>query len=423
MKKITAILIGAGLRGATAYASYAKTHVDEIEFIGVAEPDADRRTAFKKEHNLEDNMCFSSWEEILDKPKFADAALICTQDTMHFEPTMKALEKGYHILLEKPMSTNLEECIKIGECAKKFDRVFAICHVLRYTPFFTTIKKLLDDGRIGQLISIQHNENVGYFHQAHSYVRGNWRRKDESSPMILAKSCHDMDIMLWLAGANCVSIASFGDLTYFKKENAPVGAPRRCIDGCEYEKECAFDAKRLYLGRKTEWMIEAMTNDPSDEGVEKALREGPYGRCVFQCDNDVVDHQVASIVFENGVTAAFTMCAFTKDISRTLKLMGTKGGIRAAMEQNEVEVIDFLNEKIEKIHIEAIEDSKGHGGGDQGIMKEFVSLVANNNNKNVLTSADVSVQSHIMSFAAEQSRIENKVINIKEYMSEVMNNQ
>lgn len=231
MKKITAALLGAGMRGEMAYASYALSHPDEIQFVAVAEPDRTKRERFRELHSIPEEMCFQGWEELLEKPRLADALLVCTQDSMHYEPSIKALKAGYHLLVEKPMSPNPLECIRMGELARERQRVFSVCHVLRYTPFFSTIKKLLAEGRIGKLVSIQHNENVGFWHQAHSFVRGNWGNSGKSSPMILAKCCHDMDILLWLVGAQCKRLSSFGSLMHFRKEEAPEGAPMRCLDG------------------------------------------------------------------------------------------------------------------------------------------------------------------------------------------------
>ncbi len=417
MKQVTAVLVGAGQRGGHAYARYALNHPDELRFVAVAEPDDERRQIFKEQHKIADDMCFSSWEQLVNKPKLADAMLICTQDRMHFYPTINALEKGYHVLLEKPMSPDPKECITMGEYATKYDRVFTICHVLRYSPFFGTIKKLLDCERIGKLISIQHNENVGYWHQAHSFVRGSWRNSKESSPMILAKCCHDMDILLWLAGAECTYISSFGSLSHFKMENAPAGAPKRCLDGCPVAAECQYYAPRQYLGENTDWPTASISNDLSIEARTKALKEGPYGRCVYHCDNNVVDHQVVNIEFANSVTAAFTMSAFTNESDRTIKLMGTRGEIRGAMEKGEIEITDFLTGKKEIIIKEHTESS--HGGGDDGIMRDFTQLVRSDNGGVGLTSADISVQSHIMAFAAEKSRIDKEVIDIKKFINEL----
>ncbi len=418
MKKVSLALIGAGDRGMNSYAPYVLNKPHEVEFVAVAEPDDKKREAFRKQFGISEACCFKDYKELLDRPQLADGVLICVQDRMHLEPTLLALEKGYHVMLEKPMSVDPAECLQIGNCAERYNKVLVICHVLRYTPFFSTIKELLDEGTIGKLISIQHNENVCYWHQAHSYVRGNWRKAEESSPMILAKSCHDMDIILWLAGADCNRLSSFGALTHFKEENAPEGAPERCLQGCPAEKDCPYYAPKLYLTEKTTWPTSVISTDLSIEGRLKALQNGPYGRCVYRCDNDVVDHQVVNMEFENGVTAAFTMCAFTNEMSRTLKLMGTKGEIRGHMEKNQIEVIEFGTSKKLTIDLNIGVDIHGHGGGDERLMSDFISLVRAENN-NGLTSAKNSVQSHLMAFAAEKSRVDGTVINIKQYMQEL----
>lgn len=414
MNKVKVALIGAGLRGIN-YMEYALLHPHELEVVAVAEPNQQRREQFKARHGLEDSACFENWNDFFAGPKLADAVLICTQDKQHFEPTMRALEAGYHVLLEKPMSPDPEECIRMGEMASQAGLVFSICHVLRYTPFFTTLKELLERETIGQLMSIQHNENVGYWHQAHSFVRGNWRRKEDSSPMILAKSCHDLDILLWLADSDCLRVSSFGSLSHFTAAQAPEGAPERCLDGCPVSDQCLYYAPDLYLTEDTNWPTSAISDDMSYDARYKALLEGPYGRCVYHCDNDVVDHQVVNLEFDNTVTAAFTMSAFTRDVSRTIKLMGTRGEIRGAMEKNEIEIIHFGSGKIERISFEDRGGHVGHGGGDMGLIKDFLSLVQSGGSNQGLTSASRSVQSHLMAFAAEQSRVDGKVISIKEF--------
>ncbi|MDQ6421345.1 Gfo/Idh/MocA family oxidoreductase [Paenibacillus sp. LHD-117] len=414
MKKVTVALIGAGLRGVN-YLEYALQHPDELQVVAVAEPIAERRDSFKAKHRLDDDQCFESWDDFFAAPKLADAVLICTQDKQHFDPTMRALEAGYHVLLEKPMSPDAKECILMGEMATRVNRVFSICHVLRYTHFFSTIKRLLDNGAIGRLMSIAHNENVGYWHQAHSFVRGNWRREEESSPMILAKSCHDLDILLWLAGADCTRVSSFGSLSHFTADQAPEGAPFRCLDGCPVSDECLYYAPKHYLTDDTNWPTSAISDDLSYDARYKALKEGPYGRCVYYCDNDVVDHQVVNLEFANAVTVAFTMSAFTKDVSRTIKLMGTKGEIRGAMEKNEIEIIHFDSGKAEQISLENMGGHVGHGGGDMGLIKDFLRLVREDGKSQGLTSADQSVQSHLMAIAAEQSRIDGSIIDLTSF--------
>jgi len=417
MKKITAVLIGAGQRGKDAYAKYALEYPDEIEFIAVADPDKERLEMFKQTHYIKDENCFSDWQTLFAQDKLADVALICTQDDMHYEPTMSALEKGYHLLLEKPMSNNLDECIAIGEMSKKYNKKITVCHVLRYTEFFRKLKSILDQKVIGDIVTIQHEENVGYWHQAHSFVRGNWRNSKESSPMILAKSCHDMDILLWLVGSNCKSLTSFGDLKYFKKENAPEGAPLRCSDGCPVEASCPYSAGKIYIDWSDGWQASILkavvSNDTSDEGIKKALKEGPYGRCVYHCDNDVVDHQVVNMEFDNGVTAVFTMTGFTVHGDRVIKIFGTKGQIIGSMENAFIEVEKFGDKNIKRYPISST--SEGHGGGDFGIMSDLVQSIQPGADE-TLSSAEISVQSHVMAFAAEESRLNNgRSIQIKDY--------
>lgn len=421
MKKITAVLLGAGQRGAGTYASYALEYPEDLKFVAVAEPDTQRRLKFQQEHQIEDRYCFESWEELLEQPKLADAILICTQDKMHFAPTVRALEKDYHVLLEKPMSGDARECVAMGEYAEKYSKIFSICHVLRYTPFYTTIKRLLMEGRIGELMSVQHIENVGFWHQSHSFVRGNWRNSKESSPMILAKSCHDMDILRWLVESECTKVSSFGSLGHFKKENAPEGSTERCLDGCTVSKQCLYYAPKIYIDWTDSWQADVLrtvvSNDTCNEAILSALKTGPYGRCVYYCDNDVVDHQVVNLEFENGVTAAFTMCAFTYEGGRSMKLMGTHGQILCDMDKNQIEVRDFGTGKSENVCIEA--DSRGHGGGDKGIMRDFVELIRNEDGKKGLTSASESVQSHLMALAAEKSRLEGCVMILEDYLKEL----
>lgn len=307
----------------------------------------------------------------------------------------------------------------MGEYAEKYNRVFSICHVLRYTDFFATIKKIITDGKIGNLVSIQHTENVEHRHQAHSFVRGNWRDSEVSSPMILAKSCHDMDILQWLVDADCTKVSSFGSLTHFRKENAPEGAPRYCLDGCPVKDECPYYAPRMYIERD-DWVGEVLrsvvSNDTSDEGVLRELKNGPYGRCVYHCDNNVVDHQVVNLEFSNEVTVAFTMSAFTYEGGRSVKLMGTHGQIRGDMEKNVIEATSFITRETEIINLDV---DKGHGGGDAGIMRDFVRLVQSDGKEKGLTGANVSVKSHLIAFAAEKSRLESRVISMPEYIDEL----
>ncbi len=409
---ITAIMIGAGSRGIGAYGVYAEAHPEAIRFVAVADPDPMRRGFFALRHQIPASRVYPGYEEILAEPKLADACFVCTQDSMHFIPAKTAMEKGYHLFLEKPMAVTPEDCVRLGEIARKEQVRLMIGHVLRYTPFFSTIKRLLDEGRIGQLMTIQHNENVAYWHQAHSFVRGNWRNASLSSPMILAKSCHDLDLLLWFAGSRPTRVSSFGRLSHYRPENAPAGAPGHCMDGCPESKTCIYYAPRV-SPHAPAWLKLPVSNDMSTEALLKALEKGPYGRCVYHCDNDVVDHQVTAIDFANGVTVAFTMTGFTHENTRTIKLMGTRGEIRGHMDKNQIEVYTFGQDEVpETIAVESGES--GHGGGDEGIMKAFVTLVTSGTNAEV-ASDRASIESHLLAFAAEESRLSGKTVDFRDF--------
>lgn len=414
MEKIKVALLGAGQRGAHSYAPYALEHPDEIEFVAVAEPDEVRRESFRKMHHVPEENCYESWEELFAQEKIADAVMICTQDRDHFLPTLKALENGYHILLEKPVSFSEEECDAIGKAAEGYDKVFLVCHVLRYTPFFQKVRELLKSGVIGELQNIQWLENVAFWHQAHSYVRGNWRNSETSSPMILAKCCHDIDLLLWLADSDCKKVSSFGTLGHFDSSHAPEGAPKRCLDGCPEKDSCPYYAPHIYIDWKDDWQAEVIkkvvSEDTSDEAILQALKEGPYGRCVYHCDNDVVDHQVVNMEFENGVAASLTMTAFSYECSREVKFMGSKGELSGILENNELLHTDFRTGEKKVIPVEA--STEGHGGGDAGIMESFLKMIRNNEMTKESSDIGVSIQSHKMAFAAERSRVTGEVINL-----------
>lgn len=411
MKKIRVGLIGAGQRGKDVYGEYALNHSEDIEFVAVAEPNNIKREEFARKHNIPEENQFSSWKEILEKEKFCDAMVIATPDNMHYGPTKLALQKGYHILLEKPMSNKPEEIMELGRIAKESNRIFMICHVLRYTPFYSTIKNIIDSGIIGDVKSIQHNENIGYFHFAHSFVRGNWRNSEESSPLILQKSCHDMDILLWLVGADCTKVSSFGHLSYFNSNNKPEDAADRCVN-CRVEDKCPYSAKKIYYNSIGSWPTTVISEIQTKEAVEKAVKEGPYGRCVFSCDNNVMDHQATILEFANGVTVTFNLSAFSNKVHRTIRVMGTLGEIIADDSINQIEYQIFGTN--ERVVINPKVVAGGHGGGDTGLMDDFIKLVQSKDGE-ALTSAQVSVQSHMMAFAAEESRINNVVVDLKEF--------
>ncbi len=404
MEPIRIALLGAGNRGRYVYAEYAKQRPNEMKIVAIAEPNDAKRAAIVEEHAIEQEYACKDWKQLFEKPLDIDGVIIATQDTMHREPIIAAIEKNYHILCEKPIVTTEEQSREIAKKAEGYGKIFVIGHVLRYSPFFTRVKNILDSGELGKLIGIELDESVGHIHQSHSFVRGHWRNKEESSPMILAKSCHDMDMLCYLADSGCESLSSYGDLYHFKLENAPEGAPVRCLDGCPAESECPYAAQKIYLGKKTDWPVNVITTDLSMEGRIKALQTGPWGRCVYHCDNNVVDHQVVQARFLNGVTASFTMSGFTMETHRALRLMGTKAELKGDMEQGIIEIDEFSSRDHKTIHIET--KKEGHSGSDELFVADFIRQVRENDQVG-RTSINASLQSHFMAFAAETSRLAN----------------
>jgi len=364
-KPLSCIIIGAGNRG-WGYSLYASNIPDQMKVIGIAEPSKIRQSIFKNQHGLNDNNIFDTWEQVFEKPKFADFVIISTWDRFHYAPAMKALKMGYHVLLEKAIAQTWEECQDILTQAKKYDRIVGICHVLRYSPYFIKMRDVIRSGEIGNVVSVQHLEPIGNIHFSHSYVRGNWRNEKESTPCLLSKSCHDLDIIYWLLGKKCKQVSSFGDLNYFTTVNAPEGSTLMCTGGCKIESTCPYSAKRIYYTKK-EWGVSYLIDlQPWEAGkVLKAINGGPYGRCVFHCDNDVVDHQTVNMVFEDDITVAFSMEAHTNYGGRRTRVMGTKGDIVG--DSTYLTIYDFAKRKgITYKSSELAKDFSGggHGGGD-----------------------------------------------------------
>lgn len=422
MDKIKIIVVGAGGRGKD-YTDIMARFPEKFQVVGVAEPIESRREYMRTKHNIPDENCFDTWEKILEKPKFADAAIISTMDRMHFAPAMEAIRKGYNLLLEKPAAPTAEECLAIESEAKKYGVRILVCHVLRYSPFYVTLKSLIDKGEIGRVMSIQHAEGVGNVHQSHSFVRGNWGNAEKSSPMLLQKSCHDMDILQWLVGKECKRVSSFGSLTYFIKENAPEGSPDYCIEGCPMAAECPYNAVKLYYDDKdNDWFRNAATGivSPTDDEVAHALRTTQYGKCVFKCDNNVVDHQVVNLEFEDGTVVDFNMSAFNKG-GRYIRVMGTKGEILNRNTDGILELYKFEDGSKTLIDIKTYGDTivSGHGGGDEGIVHALYDYLTTGVITEQLSEIGISVKNHMIAFAAEESRHTGKVVNVKEYIESI----
>ena len=415
-KPVTAISIGAGNRG-TVYGNYAAKFSDQIKIIGVADPIKFRNERHAAKHHIDQANRFDTWEDVFKRPKFADAVIIATPDNLHYEPCMKALSMGYDVLLEKPIAPTEKECREILALAKKKGRIVAVCHVLRYAPYFVKMKELVASGAIGEIMSVQHFEPIEHTHMAHSYVRGNWHNSKETTPIILAKSCHDLDIIKWVINKPAKQIVAMGDLKWFRKENAPEGSTARCTDGCKVERECPYSAIKEYYERRSRTSVLDLPADKSKhpEVIMERLKTTNYGRCVYRMENDQPDHYVTSILFGDSVTANFSMEAFTSYHGRRTRIMGSMGDMVGDME--ELVVHDFKTRKEVKFvpKAEDVEEYKnsGHGGGDWLLVKDFVQAVAQQNPALLTSTIDDSIESHIMGFMAEESRKKGKVMKVE----------
>lgn len=408
-RQITVVVVGYGSRGKT-YCSYAERFPDLVKVVGVSDINPVRKEACARLFNIPAEHQFGDFHEILSVPKFADAMIICTPDDIHFEPCMKAMDLGYDVLLEKPMAPTEKECRQLLAKSRKTGRILATCHVLRYAPYFIAMREVVKSGAIGDVVSVQHMEPIEYGHMAHSYVRGIWRNSDQSTPIILAKSCHDLDIIRWIVDKPCESIVADGSLYLFKKENAPEGAPMRCTDGCPHEKDCPYSAIKIYKELKHHLYVFDNLDRSDDEQIMERLRTTQYGRCVYHCDNNQPDHYVANMVFAGGITSSFNMEAFTLHGGRRTRIMGTRGMIDGDMES--FSVTDFNTQRLKKwnMKVEEIADYKGsgHGGGDHALFRDFVEAVAFQDPSKLSSTVDVSIESHLMGFAAERSRKSGK---------------
>ncbi len=415
MKPITVAIAGCGSRGQSTYARCQERFPDRMKIVAAADILPEKLEQMKAAYGLSDEQCYASAEDMLKAGRLADVMFICTPDRMHYTEAMEALKLDYHLLLEKPISPTEQECKDIEALALERKRHVVVCHVLRYTVFYQKLKELLESGVIGETVSIQAIEQVCYWHQAHSFVRGNWRNAGESTPMILQKCCHDMDILLWLAGRHCQKVSSFGSLRHFTKENAPKDSPERCTDGCPTADTCPYNAEKFYMEKvyagELEWPVNVLSPYPTEASIHEALEKGPYGRCVYRCDNDVVDHQVVNLELEGGLTVNFTMCAFTAHGGRTVRIMGTHGEIIGDTKANTIRVMPFGQED-QLIDVNTLaNDFSGHHGGDARMVDDFLTLVAGEGEASAaLTSVSRSVESHLVALAAERSRLNGGMV-------------
>lgn len=410
---IELVALGAGHRARDAYGPYVVEHPDEARFVAVAEPNPLRRKQFAERFGIPDELCFESWQALLEQPKLAPALLNLTPDSVHVASTIAALERGYHVLLEKPMAQTPEDCARLVHASERAQRILQVCHVLRFTPFFRALHEIVTSGQLGQIISVEHRENIAYWHMAHSFVRGNWRNRSLSSPLILAKCCHDLDILYWNHGV-CKRLSSIGSLRHFRPENAPPGAPSRCTDGCPAADDCPFYAPRIYVGPDSAWPRSTISEIQTPEARLQAIQTGPYGRCVYHCDNDVVDHQIVMMEMESGVSVALHFVGHSHREGRTIRIDGSRATLRGAFIEGEqsLNIHDHLTNQAHEIPLSQAAD--GHGGGDAALMGAFLQTLREEQVE-TLTSARNSLESHLMAFAAEEARGKGAVISMDDY--------
>lgn len=417
---VDALLLGAGLRGRHVYARWAREHPDRLRIVAVAEPDDARRAALAREHALDAANVARDWRELLARPRAADVAIVATSDTLHVEPALAAFAAGYHVLLEKPIAPDAADCVRVVEAAETSGRILQIGHVLRYAPFYVRAHELIASGRIGRVLGIDMQENVAFWHYAHSYVRGKFRNRRIAAPIVLAKTCHDLDLMIWLAGVAPQRVASFGERTLFRAEAAPASdVPARCTDGCPAQASCPHDAVAFYLTADERaarwWPLSDVSPDPSRDARCRALESGPYGVCVYRADNDLPDHQVLAVRFANGVAATFTMNGTASDERRTLHVSGSAGELRGVLHEGWIELRRHGTPDVERIDVPG--SPLDHFGGDAGLIEHFVGAVERGRPDEVRASGRVSLDSHLLGFAAEQARLDGRVVEVDEIRS------
>lgn len=420
MKKVTFAILGVGNRG-FVYAAQQKNLQVQMEVTAIADIRQSCLDAANEIVKLPEDRIFHSADELLAQPKLAQVMAICTQDAQHKDHAIRAMELGYDLLLEKPIANNLEDIRAIEQKAKELGRTVVICHVLRFAPFYNRIKELLDSGAIGRIMHVDASECVSYSHMAHAYVRGHWRRKDESSPMILAKCSHDMDLILWLTGKKCLRLSSFGGLDYFNAANCPEGAPERCEDGCP-AKDCPFHAINFYMPRIPNWPTNIMHPAPTEENILEILRTTRYGKCVFKQDNDVVDHQTINMLLEDGVTVTFSMTGFHSRTNRTISIGGTEGEIWGDIASKKIYWQRYGKERqVIDVSDEVAANGSGHDGGDRGLMEEVVRFFGDPECKSTsITTLERSTESHYVAFAAEESRLNGgKPIQMEDFIRNI----
>jgi predicted dehydrogenase len=419
MARLEAVLIGGGNRGRYVYGAYARRSPERLRIVALAEPDAVRREALASELELPPERAFPDWRPLFDAPRRAPAAIVATGDMLHVEPALAALKRGYDVLLEKPIAPDAADCVRLVGAAEQGGRMLQICHVLRFTPFYDRVHAVLASGTLGDLVSIDLREHVAHWHMTHSFVRGKFRNREIAAPILLAKSCHDLDLLCWFAGGGAERVASFGSLMHYRPERAPPGAPERCTDGCAVQETCIHDAVRFYAGPDERvarfWPWSDLGADPSRGARTRALETGRYGRCVYRCDNDVPDHQVVAVEFAGGLTGTFGLHGHATHETRTIRITGTRGELRGILHEGRIEVTRHGSFEVERYQVTT--DPIGHYGGDGGLLDHFTRVAGRGAASEARASGRVALESHLLGFAAEEARASGRVVRLSDFRS------
>ena len=407
-KIITVAIIGCGGRGCRTYGRLIRdSFADKFKVVALCDINPSVLNLQKEKLGIDPENTFLNEQDFFSR-KRADLLIVATQDRDHARMTLAGMKLGYDVLVEKPLSSSEEECLELLKVQKETGRKVMVCHVLRYAPAYAKVEEILNSGVIGRVVSITALEQVNYVHYAHSFVRGNWHSEKETSPMILAKCCHDLDLIQHYAGSGCASVSSFGDLTWFKPENAPDSHAERCID-CEHIDTCPYSAKQIYLDnwkKNPGYVFSSIMTYPhplNEEEILNGLRTGKYGRCVYGGYNDVVDHQMVSMLFDNGVTATLTMMAFTGNGGRDIRIFGTHGDIHFSEDTDTLDLF-VHGVKWDKWKLSDLIkcEAGSHAGGDYMLIKDLYEVMSGQ--KEAPTSLEESVESHLIGIAAEKSR-------------------
>ena len=424
MKKIKIAVVGYGNRG-QVYADYSLDEPQEVEVVAVVDCNGYKLEIAKERYGLTDKQVFLAYKEFVASGLDVDVVINATMDQVHYETAIEILESNHDMLIEKPIVANREELVKIQKLAKEKGRNVFVCHVLRYSPFYKKIKDFLQTGILGKIVSMEMNEHVWIPHYLTSYVRGKWSKESEcGSPILLAKCCHDMDLVVWLNGAKPKSVFSFGHRKLFVESNKPEGATENCFD-CPHKEICKYSAVDLYYKNDTmPFLVWDSLDKPYDqitlEEKENFLRKNDYGKCAYLCGGDIMDRQNVLVDFVDGSVASFTLSCGTVRPARYIHLRGTDGEIEGKLEEDKFiyrvynkGTVSFKEEVVD-VSCAIVNNAKygGHSGGDYGIMHDIVRCLNGTEVSSSITLLDDSVQSHFIVFGAEESRKTNKVVEL-----------